>query len=98
MFPKCARTTIQTRADVRDLTIRLRDRYFEGGGMLLSESGRDKNFAPQQALGGLPTTGDGGPLDEATYERLRQRCSDLRSALVQDVGTRREPVVADEEH
>jgi hypothetical protein len=97
LFPKYARTTIPTVADVRELAISLRDWYFDGGGMLLSKSGRESYFALQEALGGLLTAGDDGPVDEATYERLRQRCSALRSALVQDVGTRREPVVAYEE-
>jgi hypothetical protein len=100
LFPKYGRTKDPTAADVREFTVSLKDWYFEGGGMLLSKSSRDTYFALQDALGGLPalTLPNGRPLDEAVYERIRKKCSALRTALVEDVGSRRGPVVDDKEN
>lgn len=95
MFPKYGRGPNPTAAGTQALSVALRDWYFAGGGMLLSIYGRYTYFALQEALNDLPATDDGQTMGDATYECLRQRGSDLRTALVRDVGTRRDPVEID---
>ena len=74
--------------------VALREWYFTKGGMFLSDAGRDAYFALQEELKLFSDRFDTSPsqavvLDQVTYERLRSKCSTLRSALVCDVGTRK---------
>lgn len=92
LFPKYGHTSGPTGTEVRSLTISLRDWYFGGGGMFLSQNARDRYFALQDTLSEVFTSVPDAQVDDTTYERVRKSCSDLRSALVRDVGTRHEPV------
>jgi len=91
LFPKHPRSRAVTLAQVRELTINLRDWYFHSG-MFLSDDGRDAYFKYQKALCDVVEEAGAGDLnrelDGANYERLRLSGSDLRSTLVRDVGTR----------
>jgi hypothetical protein len=91
-FPKYARTKQPTHQDLQGLMVALRDWYFSRGGIFLSDAGRDAYFALQEELKLFSDSTDSSQavvLDQATYERLRSKCSALRSALVRDVGTRK---------
>jgi hypothetical protein len=93
LFPKYGREGAVTLADVRALSVNLRDWYFKSG-MFLSDPCRDAYFDYQSALSEflkentlLPTR----LLDDPTYEYFRSLGSDLRTAMVRDVGTRKQP-------
>jgi hypothetical protein len=91
LFPKYGREGDVTLPNVRTLTIGFRDWYFKSG-MFLSDRSRDAYFHFQEALAELlkdPAVDPTKALDEGTYNRLRAMGSDLRSALVIDVGTRK---------
>ena len=94
LFPKYARESAVTLAQVKALTVQLRDWYFRGGGMYLSTDARTFYFNYQAVLTKVleeskqdPST----PLEACTYERLRSAGSGLRSSLVRDIGTRKQP-------
>jgi hypothetical protein len=94
LFPKYARTAQVSYEDVETLSVNLRDWYFQNGGMFLSAGSRDEYFALQDAL--TKTIRKAGQnmdtiLDEETFEMLREKCSNLRTASTSDVGTRTEP-------
>ncbi len=92
LFPQYAREAEVTIDDVRMLTRNLRDWYFQSG-MFLSGRARDAYFTYQKGLCQLVDKQGGNPtqtVEGATYEELRSIGSDLRTALVQDVGTRQQ--------
>ena len=91
---KYARPKQLTFDDLYKLTASLRQWYFEQGGLFLSEKSRDRYFALQDAIEKvLDIKGQPGAamVDDGTYECLRKSCSDLRTALTRDVGTRKAP-------
>jgi hypothetical protein len=82
-----------SRSDAADLTVKLRRWYFETGGLYLSVDARNAYFALMNALNVVGNNrwgseGENGQLDEPTFEALRVRGSNLRSAMSRDVGTR----------
>jgi hypothetical protein len=92
---KYARPRQLTFADLQQLSASLRQWYFEQGGLFLSDKSRDAYFALQEEIkevlaGGVPPQSE---VDETTYEALRQKGSTLRTALTQDVGTRKAPQI-----
>ena len=82
---------------IRALSESLRRWYFHNGGFYLSIEARDAYFVLQEALvTAAPTSGPPEtPIGEATFERIRQLASALRTSLVADVGTRRAPAIRD---
>lgn len=90
---KYARPKQLTFDDLRILTASLRQWYFEKGGLFLSDKSRDAYFALQDKIKAVSDR-DKSPqseVDETTYEMLRKTGSALRTALTQDVGTRKAP-------
>lgn len=97
IFPKYGRTHNVTQADLQGLAVALRDWYFDGGGMYLSDESRGAYFALQEELGARmqpDSSADEVIVDEPVYEAIRSKCSALRKKLVEDVGTRKEPEIA----
>jgi hypothetical protein len=93
VLAKYARPREVTCDDLRTLATSLRQWYFEKGGLYLSERSRGAYFALQDAikteLDSKPSPG--GEVISGTFEALRTRGSDLRTALTRDVGTRKAP-------
>lgn len=93
-FPKYGRPEKVTFETVQTMIGELRDWYFNGGGLFLTDDGRDAYFALQELLkttvedAKLPAQSD---LPPAIYEAIRECGSSLRTKLVRDVGTRKEP-------
>lgn len=80
--------------DMDKLTRSLMEWYFEEGGLFLSENSRDEYFALQEAIKEVLACRCQAPeseIDEPTYEMLREKGSELRTALARDVGTRKAP-------
>jgi hypothetical protein len=81
-------------ADLRGFAVALRRWYFETGGMFLTVKSREAYFALMDSLKSLlereHCLSDDQMLDDTGRETIRQKASDLRTSLVQDVGARRE--------
>ena len=86
-----------TFASLRQLAIALRQWYFSGGGMFLSDRARDAYFALQDSIAGTSGTLAGQteesevPDDRETA--IRNASSRLRTVLTADVGSRKRPVL-----
>ncbi|HSI56751.1 MAG TPA: hypothetical protein VLA16_04290 [Ideonella sp.] len=82
---------------LRDMSSKGRCWYFQQGGIFMSERTRDRYFAFQEAL--LATIAAGSKDEEPSIkgvdlEPLRKRSSRLRTAMTEDVGTRRASLFA----
>ena len=91
LLPRRPRATDVSYEELRKLRDRLRRWYFETGGIFLSRSAQRHGFVPLQdelctALEGAPD----GPIPDEIYERIRKRCSRLRSHLARDIQSRKE--------
>ena len=82
---KYGRTEAVTTSVIARLSQELRKWYFEEGGMFLSDASRDKYFEFQQslqnAIGSHPSDMKEAVLDEQAFESLREKGSELRTAL-----------------
>jgi hypothetical protein len=88
-LPQYPRRAPLTADDLLAFGERMRDWYFDTGGLYLSPDARDAYFAVQKAVGEILDTGAAGPLDDAAYDRVRERCSKLRTELAEDLLSRR---------
>jgi hypothetical protein len=90
---KYARPKRLTFDDLSTLTASLRQWYFEKGGLFLFDKSRDVYFALQDEIKAAldKSNAPQSDVDEPTYEKLREAGSALRTALTQDVGTRKPP-------
>jgi hypothetical protein len=80
-----------TRGSLEDLHGTLRSWYYEKGGLFLSESARDR-YSDVQALIEALLTDKGDPdclLAKDAYRDLMETASAMRTALTQDLNTRR---------
>jgi hypothetical protein len=93
LLPKWPRATGVTYEDLRRFSETLRDWYFHTGGMYLSRSTHGNAYSPlQDELASVLETNPTGPVSADDYERVRKRCSALRTALAGDIESRREGV------
>ena len=60
-----------------------RDWYFKRGGLFLSEGARDAYFDVQKTINAILADGRSGPVGEADYSALREKCSALRTELAE---------------
>lgn len=88
VLPKWPRRTEATYAEMQRLRESLRDWYFSGAGVYLSRRSFRRYGRLHAALAEL-SVGDTGELPDAVYDRVRDRCSALRSALTDDLLSRR---------
>jgi hypothetical protein len=83
---------------LKDLSVAMREWYFEVGGLFLSEEARKTYFDLKQSLKNLiddPTYHGHEPLGEDGSKVILREASLLRARLTQDVGTRRSSAIAD---
>lgn len=91
LLPKWPRAAGVTYADLFELSAQLRTWYYDTGGIYLSRSTHASAYGPlQDAIADLLRSGKAGPLTDADYEAIRGRCSTLRTALANDIESRRE--------
>ncbi len=93
VLAKYARPKQLTFDDLSKLSASLRQWYYEKGGLFLSDKSRDVYFALQDEIKAALDHGNSlhSGVDEPTFEKLREAGSALRTALTQDVGTRKPP-------
>jgi hypothetical protein len=87
-----------TVASLHLLATALRQWYFGGGGMFLSDRARDAYFALQDSIAAVSTVGSASqqangkvPGDQETA--IRKSSSWLRTVLTADVGSRKKPIL-----
>jgi hypothetical protein len=83
-----------SRQELDEMTGRLRDWYFDRGGLYLSTEAREAYFRLQRGLRVIVSSqrwqrDDLQQLDQTSFEHLRRIGSRLRTKLTLDVGTRR---------
>jgi hypothetical protein len=96
LLPLYARTTPISFTRLAEFAIELRQWYFDAGGIVLSEASRDSYFALQEAIAAAVSERPGeasGPIAEELYSALRAQCSQLRTALCNDLGSRTPPLI-----
>lgn len=93
LLPNWPRRADVTYQHLREFSEELRKWYFEEGGIFLSHKARDAYGALQDTVGQLltPSLKDGliGPKYDEEYEKVRSKCSELRSQLTEDLLSRR---------
>lgn len=91
LLPKWPKATGLTYEQLLTFSKTLRDWYFMKGGMYLSRSTHDEAYRPlQDALADVLKSNSSGAISDEHYEKIRQRCSTLRTALAGDIESRRE--------
>jgi hypothetical protein len=83
-----------TWTELKELHLAFRRWYFTTGGLFLSERSRDRYGEVQELLGAYLYThrqdDPGGRVDPADYEDLAETCSAFRTAMTEDLATRRQ--------
>lgn len=83
-----------TWADLKELHLAFRSWYFTTGGLYLSDRSRDRYGEVQELLGAYlykHREGDpAGRVDAADYEGIAETCSVFRTAMTEDLATRRQ--------
>jgi hypothetical protein len=86
-----------TVASLHQLAIALRQWYFGGGGMFLSDRARDAYFALQDSIAAASTSPPSASADgDAAVDSepaIRKASSRLRTVLTADVGSRKRPIL-----
>ena len=91
LLPQWPRASDVTYAQLQDLSRQLRAWYYEMGGIYLSRSSHRDAYSPlQDALKELGQAGKSGVISETDYNDVRKLCSRLRTALANDIESRRE--------
>jgi hypothetical protein len=80
-----------TWADLEALHLAFRRWYYTTGGLFLSERSRDRYGDVQEVLGAYLLSHQGsGPVDPGDYDAIADTCSAFRTALTEDLATRRQ--------
>lgn len=91
-LPKWPRNQDLQYSDLEALSARLRDWYFAGNGMYLSRATHAHGYSPlQEALAKILQKGAKGQVSMAEggdYDKVRDRCSRLRTELTLDIESR----------
>ena len=91
ILPKWPRNKDVTYEQLLQFSETLRTWYFQKGGMYLSLSTHNNAYGPlQDALADVLKTQKSGEVSGEDYEKIRLRCSALRTALASDIESRRE--------
>ena len=91
---------IVTRRLLKEVLASLREWYYDGGGLFLSNNSRDVYFALMNRLtetGGDISLNEDRRLPEDKYEKITAPGSILRSSLMDDIGTRQRPRLKSED-
>jgi hypothetical protein len=94
ILPKWPRASDVTYEQLLKFSTSLRDWYFHAGGMYLSRKTHDEAYTPlQNTLTDVLHSKPVGLISEQDYDRVREKCSALRTALATDIESRRESPV-----
>lgn len=91
LLPKWPRAQGVTYEALLALSQSLRTWYFQRGGIYLSRTTQRDAYSPlQDALAEVLKINTAGPISDEHYDVVRERCSTLRTALTNDIESRRE--------
>ena len=91
LLPKWPRAQGVTYEQLFALSGTLRDWYFHRGGIYLSRTSHGRAYSPlQDAIADVLRTNPTGPVADEHYDAIREKCSILRTALANDIESRRE--------
>ncbi|MDP5278608.1 hypothetical protein Q9Q95_06705 [Sphingomonas sp. DG1-23] len=89
-LPKWPRNQALTFSRLEKLSTELRDWYFAGGGLYLSQEARKVYGAAQEAICTSLGPGNEEAVPDSVYDAIQQALSLLRTTLTTDLATRRE--------
>ncbi len=89
LLPKWPRSHDVTYEKLDDFSKGLRDWYFQVGGMYLSEDARDSYIDLQETITDNLKAKRSGNIIDDEYDRIRDKCSALRTELTNDILSRR---------
>ena len=90
ILPKWPRAEDVSYEKLRELSENLRDWYFKKGGMYLSRKAHALGYSPLQDALAEILEQNSGELSEKYYDFIRDKCSNLRTKLTEDIESRRE--------
>ena len=86
LLPRRPRTEPITYGTIAQLGINFRDWYYDEGGMYLSGGSRRAFTVAQDIIEEVKVNGESDTLlSDGDYDMVRQKCSDLRTALTRDL-------------
>jgi len=88
LLPKWPRSPNVTYEKLTEFSNGLMDWYFQGGGMYLSEDTRDSYNDLQETIS-ITVQGRSGNITDDNYDRIRSKCSVLRTEITNDILSRR---------
>jgi hypothetical protein len=94
LLPKWPRAVGVRYEDLSKLRETFRDWYFDGGGMYLSTHARDAFGQVQDAIEEVVGEKKSGPIKPEEYEAVRAKCSAFRTAITDDLLSRRAALVS----
>jgi len=90
LLPKFPKSKNVTYNDINEFSIKLRDWYFDIGGMFLSSDTHTKGYIPlQESISDLIDQDLNGIISDEHYENIRLCCSKLRTLLTNDIVSRK---------
>lgn len=90
LLPKLPKSKNVTYEHINEFSIKLRDWYFDIGGMFLSSDAHKKGYIPlQESIGNLIDQDLKGIVTDEHYENIRLCCSKLRTLLTDDIVSRK---------
>lgn len=90
MLPKWPRAKDVTYEKLTGFSETLKKWYFETGGMYLSRATHYKAYSPlQDTIAEVLARHSSGPISDQDYDTVREKCSALRTALTEDIESRR---------
>ena len=91
VLPKWPRAQGVKYEQLLELSQTLKNWYFYRGGLYLSRTTHRDAYSPlQDSLADVLRTNSAGPISDEHYDLVRARCSALRTALANDIESRRE--------
>jgi hypothetical protein len=86
VLPKYPKTNNVTFTNLLDASQRMRDWYFAGGGMLLTQKSKSLYFKLQEELlSNIKTPDDQTPINDTVYYKIQICFSHLRTSMTQDL-------------
>lgn len=88
LLPKWPKSTNVTYEKLNNFSVELKDWYFDGGGMYLSEKARKAYGNLQEAVSNVVGKGNEGTIKDDEYKLVRGKCGLLRTEITKDLQSR----------
>lgn len=88
LLPKWPKSTNVTYEKLNNFSVELKDWYFDGGGMYLSEKARKAYGNLQEVVSNVVGKGKEGTITDDEYKLVRGKCGLLRTEITKDLQSR----------